>query len=87
MAADLRAQFEAAIAHGPHEINASAGAVVFVAGFDVRGAGSSAKAAVDATQEQFIADIGAGEAAARGSEGKAFFCGCDDLQRIAPSFG
>jgi hypothetical protein len=56
-----------------HEVDATAGAVVFVAGFDIGGAGRGAESAVDAVKEAFVGD-GLTDDRQRGGR-----CGCGGL--------
>ncbi len=57
MTADLVVRGQASIGDGPHQVNAAAGAVVFVAEFEIGGAGGGAQAAVDAVEEEFVVDF------------------------------
>jgi hypothetical protein len=54
--ADGLGERQSAVDDGAHEIDAAAGAVIFIPGFDVCGTGGCAKAAVDAVEKAFVGD-------------------------------
>ena len=60
MPLDARRELEPAVGHGPHQVNASARAVVLVAGFEVGRTRRRAEAAVDAVQEAVVVDRSCG---------------------------
>lgn len=53
---DSRGQFESAIDDGSHQVDASAGAIIFVSGFHVGWTGCGAESAVDAVQKAVVWD-------------------------------
>jgi hypothetical protein len=54
MSADGGGEFESAIDDGSHQVNSASRAIIFVAGFDVGGAGSRAKSTVDTVEEPIV---------------------------------
>ncbi len=71
MATDFGRELQPTVGDGPHEVDAAAGAVVFVAEFDVGRASGGAEAAVDAVEEEFVVDASAGVGGgARGENGQ-----------------
>ncbi len=55
---DPRCQVDAAIRHGPHQVDTAAWGIVFVTGFEIRRTRGGAKSAVDAIEEPFIGNPG-----------------------------
>lgn len=53
---DSGCEFESAIDDSAHEVDASAGAIVFVTGFDVGRAGGGTESAVDAVEKTVVGD-------------------------------
>ena len=54
MSADGGGEFEPAINDGSHQVDPASRAIIFVAGFDVGGAGSRAKSAMDTVEEPIV---------------------------------
>src|SRR5262249_48069462 len=53
---DFTGQFESAVPHGPHQIDAPAGAVILVPRFQIRRTRRRAESAVNAIEELFVVD-------------------------------
>src|SRR6185295_11913410 len=58
MTAHLAVQFDPAVSHRPHQVNAPARTVILIAQFDISRAGRGAQSAMDAVEKQLIIDAG-----------------------------
>lgn len=56
MSADGLGERQSAVDNRTHQVDATAGAIIFIPGFDVCGTSSCAEAAVDAVEETFVRD-------------------------------
>jgi hypothetical protein len=56
VSADGLGERQSAVYDSAHEIDTATGAVVFISGFDVSGAGSCTESAMDAVEKAFVGD-------------------------------